>query len=80
LLAGATSISLEKRYLRRENQVVWVRLTLSVLRSPQGDPRKFIGVIEDISARQALEEQLRRSQRLESIGQLTEARRNAERS
>jgi PAS domain S-box-containing protein len=80
LLAGATSISLEKRYLRRENQVVWVRLTLSVLRSPQGDPRKFIGVIEDISARQALDEQLRRSQRLESIGQLTEARRNAERS
>jgi PAS domain S-box-containing protein len=51
LLAGATSITLEKRYLTRENQVVWVRLTLSVLRSPQGDPRKFIGVIEDISAR-----------------------------
>jgi PAS domain S-box-containing protein len=66
LLAGATSITLEKRYLTRENQVVWVRLTLSVLRSPQGDPRKFIGVIEDISARQALEEQLRHSQRLAS--------------
>jgi PAS domain S-box-containing protein len=71
LLAGATSTTLEKRYLTRDNQVVWVRLTLSVLRSPQGDPRKFIGVIEDISARQTLEEQLRRSQRLESVGQLT---------
>jgi PAS domain S-box-containing protein len=71
LFAGANSITLEKRYLKRDQQVVWVRLTLSVLRSPEGDPRTFIGVIEDISARQALEEQLRRSQRLESIGQLT---------
>ena len=71
LLAGEISTySLEKRYLRKERSIVWVNLTVSLVRELSGEPRCFIAVVEDVTARHQLELQYRQSQKMEAIGQL----------
>jgi PAS domain S-box-containing protein len=56
LLAGdLDTYSMEKRYVRRNGDPVWVNLTCSLVRSAGGEPNYFIAVIEDISQRKASE-------------------------
>ncbi|HXU81946.1 MAG TPA: ATP-binding protein [Polyangia bacterium] len=44
----------ETRCLHKDGRVVWVNITISLLRSASGEPRSFITVIEDITpAKQA---------------------------
>jgi PAS domain S-box-containing protein len=51
--------NLEKRYVRSDGALVWVNLTVSLVRDPETrDPLYFISVVEDISARKATENQL----------------------
>ncbi|WP_375513880.1 PAS domain S-box protein [uncultured Nostoc sp.] len=45
--------SIEKRYLCKDSSIVWVNLTVSLMREPSGEPKYFISVVEDISERQA---------------------------
>jgi two-component system, sensor histidine kinase and response regulator len=47
--------ALEKRYIRRDGQTIWVRLIASLLRDEAGAPRYFIAQIEDITERRAAE-------------------------
>src|ERR671921_317609 len=49
--------TLEKRYLRRDGLVVWVNLTVSLVRDSSGEPAYFIAVVEDISERKKTEEE-----------------------
>ncbi|WP_404309000.1 PAS domain S-box protein [Neorhodopirellula lusitana] len=49
---------MEKRYLRSDGEYIWVRLTVSLLHSPTGDPAHFISVIEDISEQKRFTRQL----------------------
>ncbi|MBR9882875.1 MAG: PAS domain S-box protein [Oceanospirillales bacterium] len=51
---------MEKRYLRKNGEVIWVALTISLLRNSSGEPDYFITVIEDISDRKRIEEHERR--------------------
>jgi PAS domain S-box-containing protein len=51
--------SLDKRYFRANGAIVWVRLTVSLLRKPDGTPAHFISIIEDITTRKRAEEALR---------------------
>ncbi len=67
----------EKRFLTRDGGVVWANMSTTLLRDSHGQPSAFIGLLEDITARknaeqerEHLQQQLARSQRLESIGQL----------
>lgn len=61
LLDGdSDSCTLEKRYLRKDGSIVWVNLSVSLLRSPAGAPLYFISAAQDITERKNLEEQLRR--------------------
>ena len=56
LLAGQSdSYAMEKRYLRKDGSEVWVRLTVSCIRTPQGAVEFFIAVVEDISGRKEAE-------------------------
>jgi PAS domain S-box-containing protein len=49
---------LEKRYLRRDGNTVWARLTVSPVRNPGGEVQFVIGLVEDITARREAEERL----------------------
>jgi PAS domain S-box-containing protein len=54
----------EKRYLRKDGQVVWGQLTVSLLHDEAGRPINTIGMIEDITERKRAEERLQESKRL----------------
>ncbi|MEH1814236.1 MAG: PAS domain S-box protein [Nostoc sp.] len=45
--------AMEKRYFRKDNSLVWVNLTVSLMREPNGEPKYFISVVEDINERKA---------------------------
>ncbi|MEW6518049.1 MAG: PAS domain S-box protein [Thermodesulfobacteriota bacterium] len=58
VLAGDISTySLEKRYLRLDGSVIWINLTVSLVRDDKGDPAYFISVIEDINQRKKTEQE-----------------------
>ena len=63
---------MEKRYLRKEGGITWINLTVSVQCDESGSPNNFICIIEDITERKQVEEELRNSEeRLRSFsGQL----------
>src|ERR671921_889730 len=57
LLAGEIeTYSREKRYFRKDGSIVWIYLTVSLVRSPSDEPRYFISVTEDITERKRGEE------------------------
>ena len=47
--------SMEMRHLRKDGSVVWVNLSMSLVHDPQGEPRYFAGVIEDVTAKREAE-------------------------
>jgi PAS domain S-box-containing protein len=42
---------MDMRYLRKSGELLWCRLTVSLVRNADGSPKYFIRIIEDISAR-----------------------------
>ena len=50
---------MEKRYLHKEGQAVWVKLTGSLVRDADSAPAYFVAIIDDISARRSAESQAR---------------------
>ncbi|PWB61130.1 MAG: hypothetical protein C3F17_13475 [Bradyrhizobiaceae bacterium] len=60
LLAGAVDHYVtEKRYIRKDGEIVWGRITVSLVRDEQGTPRFGIGLVEDITKRKRDEEKIR---------------------
>jgi diguanylate cyclase (GGDEF)-like protein/PAS domain S-box-containing protein len=49
---------MEKRYLRPDGRVVWVELSVSLVRDAQGCPAYAIGQVQDITERRALSDRL----------------------
>lgn len=63
VLAGVIdTYSMEKRYLRMDGSIVWINLTVSLVRDRNEKPLYFISVVEDISERKHLYEDLRLSE------------------
>ncbi|HLA79397.1 MAG TPA: PAS domain S-box protein [Vicinamibacteria bacterium] len=54
--------SREKRYLHRDGAIVWVNLTVSLVRRQDQSPDYFVSVVEDITARKLAEDRLRETQ------------------
>ena len=56
LLAGEKlTYSMEKRYLRASGEVIWIELTVSLVRDAQGNPLHFVSFVQDIHARKMAE-------------------------
>ena len=53
---------LEKRYIRKDGQLVWVRASGTMRRDRGGQPTEFIAIIEDITERKRIEKALAASQ------------------
>jgi len=53
---------IETRYLRKDEGIVWVRLTASLVRNETGKPNYIINMMEDISEQKWAEQNLRQSQ------------------
>jgi PAS domain S-box-containing protein len=60
LLRGEiSSYQMEKRYFRKDGEIIWVSLSVSVVRETSGKPKHFIAQVEDITKRRAALELLR---------------------
>jgi len=63
LLAGEiTGFQMEKRYLTREREEIWVNLSVSLVRDETGNPQHIISQIEDISERKRAEAGLKQAE------------------
>lgn len=54
------SYSLEKRYVRKDGQIIWVHVGVSLLRSQEGHPQFTIGIIREITKSKKTEQELAR--------------------
>lgn len=49
------SYALEKRYVRKDGSLIWILLTVSLVRDEAGTPLYYISAVEDVEARKRLE-------------------------
>lgn len=62
LLAGEIrSYHLEKRYVRSDGDLVWINLSVALVRHENGDPKYFISQILDITERKQTEDALKQA-------------------
>ena len=51
--------SVEKRYLRKDGQVVWAEVSYAAVRDPDGSPVLIVGVVRDLTAQRVAEAEVR---------------------
>ncbi|HWQ38809.1 MAG TPA: EAL domain-containing protein [Burkholderiales bacterium] len=61
------SYQLEKRYIRKDGGIVWISLGVSLLWTPDGQPRHFISQIQDITQRKEQEQKIARLSRIHAV-------------
>jgi PAS domain S-box-containing protein len=63
MLAGKRgNYTVERRYLRKNGEIFWTRLTLSLVRDAEGKPSYMVGLIEDIDEQKRNDEALTQSE------------------
>ena len=60
----------EVRLMRHDGAGVWVWISASPLRDASGEPAGALAMITDVTERRALEERVRRAQKLDAVGRL----------
>lgn len=56
------SYRMEKRYFKKNGEVVWVKMAVTMLRDEDGNPEFSLALIEDITERRQLQTELMRSE------------------
>ena len=64
LAGGVANYTLEKRYIRKGGRIIWVNLTVSLVRKADGSTDYFVSVIDDITARKQAATELAESRSL----------------
>jgi PAS domain S-box-containing protein len=60
LLAGVTDyFQMEKRYIHKDGHVIWGLTNVSLIRDASGEPRQYVGQVQDITERQRALQDLR---------------------
>jgi len=67
---GGRPFSLDHRVVRPDGDIRWVHSDGSVGRDEQGRSVRLIGIVQDITQRKQLEQQLVQSQKIEAVGRL----------
>lgn len=68
IMAGDGVLPIEHRLVRRDSTVVWVRNTMVPYRDDYGQLFRYDGLIENITERKKMEEELLKEKNLESVG------------
>jgi PAS domain S-box-containing protein len=61
---------LQKRYVRKNGEIIWIKLTASVLRDQRDEALYGLGMIEDMTEIRRTQEETLARQKLESLGVL----------
>ncbi len=61
---------LQKRYVRKNGEIIWIKLTVSTIHDQKGKPLYGLGMIEDITEVKRTQEQALARQKLEGLGVL----------
>jgi PAS domain S-box-containing protein len=61
---------IQKRYLKKNGEVIWINLTASVIRDPDGEPLYGLAMVEDVTEVKRTQEQAFARQKLETVGTL----------
>ena len=68
MLAGEIRVyQIEKRYLRPDGEPVWVLLSVSLVRDPDGKPLYFVSQVQDIGERRQAQRELERLANYDSL-------------
>src|SRR5262249_34406850 len=59
-----------KRYVRKSGEIIWINLTASLIRDEKGTPLYGLAMVEDITEIRRAQEDMLRTQKLESLGVL----------
>jgi two-component system NtrC family sensor kinase len=63
-------VDVEKRYVRKDGAVVWGRTTASWLLDGRGRPTYAVSLVQDVTDRKRLEEELRQAEKMSAVGLL----------
>lgn len=71
LLSGKVpAVNFQKRYIHKLGHEVWTSISVSLVYDGEGNPLHLISLVEDLTQKRKLEDQLRQAQKMEAIGTL----------
>jgi PAS domain S-box-containing protein len=70
VMAGDDVLPIEHRLMRHDSAVVWVRNTMVPYRDENGQLFRYDGLIENVTERKKMEEEILKAKKLESVGTL----------